>query len=219
MKVVHIITSLEQGGAQSILFNLIKELNTVDHIVVSLSPPSFFSNLFNELGLEVYHCNIKGLLSLPNGLRKLYHVIRESSPDIVQTWMYHSDFFGGLIAKLLRVKSIVWGIHHTNHKLNIANLSSIIFKYMCALTSYFIPDHIICCAYSTMISHKKSLYCSQKLICIPNGYNHSTFYPDNDLRSVFRKSLGLSENCFVLGYPARFHEQKDHQTLLSVPKY
>lgn len=218
MRLVHIITSLEQGGAQSILFNLIKYHDKHDHVVISLTPPSFFSKVLANSGIKVYHCNITSLLNLPHGLKKLRYLIGQFSPDVVQTWMYHSDLIGGLIAKSLRVKTIVWGIHHTNYEFRLKNFSSIILKYLCALFSYTIPDQIICCAYSTLVSHKRSLFCQQKLICIPNGYNHETYYPDDDSRTSHRASLNISENCFVLGYPARFHEQKDHLTLFKCAK-
>lgn len=213
MKVVHVITSLQQGGAQNILLHLIKNSTDVEHLVISLKPHSFFSQILLDADIKVYHCNITNLASTPLGVKRLFYIIKKFSPDVVQTWMYHADLLGGLTAKILNVNNIVWGLHHTDYKLRFHNIPSILLKYTCALFSYVVPNKIICCALSTLISHKNSFYCGRKLVCIPNGYDHKSFYPDQLARHTFRKTLSLSDNCLVLGYPARFHELKDHKTL------
>ena len=41
---------------------------------------------------------------------KLIYMIKKINPEIVQCWMYHGDFLGGLAAKLLGKKKKSTGI-------------------------------------------------------------------------------------------------------------
>lgn len=40
---------------------------------------------------------------------ELYSLIRSIKPTIVQTWMYHADLLGGMVAKIAGVPKIFLG--------------------------------------------------------------------------------------------------------------
>ena len=44
-------------------------------------------------------------------------LLRRLQPDLVQTWMYHADIFGGLAAKIVGIH--VWNIRQLNLDPNI----------------------------------------------------------------------------------------------------
>ena len=54
MKVVHIINSLDQGGAEHTLFKICKYDTSNKHIVISLSGKGVYFSLLKELGVKVY---------------------------------------------------------------------------------------------------------------------------------------------------------------------
>ena len=43
---------------------------------------------------------------------RLLILIITYNPNIVHTWMYHSNLLGGISSKLLGIKNIYWSIHH-----------------------------------------------------------------------------------------------------------
>ena len=45
----------------------------------------------------------QGELTL-KGLIRLYKLLKQKRPDVVQTWMYHADLIGGVIARLAGIK-------------------------------------------------------------------------------------------------------------------
>ena len=49
MKVLHIITGLDQGGAEETLFKLIKNNNSNDHIIVSLKNFGVYGERFQKI--------------------------------------------------------------------------------------------------------------------------------------------------------------------------
>ena len=72
MKIVHIITSMTAGGAQSLLIELLKSWPTPDdkHVVISLREKSDWVNRLIELNIPTYCLNMNpgsltALLKMP----------------------------------------------------------------------------------------------------------------------------------------------------------
>ena len=59
MKVIHIITSLGDGGAEHTLFKICKHDIVNNHIVISLKGSGKYFSLLNKLGIKVYCLNLK----------------------------------------------------------------------------------------------------------------------------------------------------------------
>ena len=97
MRVVHIITGLGDGGAEHTLFKICKYDNINKHIVISLKGPGKYFSLLNKLGVKVYCLNIK-FFSI-NRFFFLIKLLSDLKPNVVQTWLVHADFLGGITAR------------------------------------------------------------------------------------------------------------------------
>ncbi|MCV5580565.1 glycosyl transferase, partial [Escherichia coli] len=58
--------------------------------------------------------NINSPIKNATSLLKLYKLFTKIKPDVVHTWMYHSDIIGGISAKLAGVKKIIWCVRSTD---------------------------------------------------------------------------------------------------------
>ena len=116
MKVLHIITGLNHGGAESALYRLVTfhKIDTIENIVVSMTDRGFYFNELSIEGIRVFTLDMPRRSISVIGLFRLWKIIRYEKPDVVQTWMYHSDLIGGIVAKLSGVKKIIWGVVHYN---------------------------------------------------------------------------------------------------------
>ena len=59
MKVTHIITGLEDGGAEHTLYKICKYNNKNQHTVISLRGRGKYFSLLSKLGVKVYCLNLK----------------------------------------------------------------------------------------------------------------------------------------------------------------
>ena len=75
------------------------------HIVVSLTQRDYYGELIEKLGISVYELNITKLFFV-KGLIKLVDILKKENPNIIQTWMIHSNIIGGLIAYIFGYKKI-----------------------------------------------------------------------------------------------------------------
>lgn len=147
---------------------------------------------------------------------KLIKIIHEQKPDIVQTWMYHADFYGGFAARFAGIRNVIWGIRNSSLKLNRTKITTIILVRILAIFSWVIPKKIISCANKAAEIHKKIGYNFKKIIVINNGVNTKSFKPFSTKKINLRKKLSLpiSSKVHIIGSVSRFDPQKNHKILL-----
>lgn len=214
MKVLHVITGLNDGGAEAVLYRLIAKSPEHNHTVVSLMDEGKYGPLLEDLGVKVFCLGMNPGKPSVGRFWKLARLIRAEAPDAVQTWMYHSDLFGGLAAKMAGVKMIFWGIHHSTLEKGKAKRTTIAIAKVLALLSHIVPEKIVCCAKKSLEVHSDIGYARNKLLVIPNGYDLSKFMVDEQSGSELRASLGVVPETFLFGKVSRYHPFKDHDNLL-----
>jgi glycosyltransferase involved in cell wall biosynthesis len=216
MKILHVITALNDGGAEAILFRVCKAKKThYEHIIVSMMDLGKYGRLLEEEGFKVYSLNmLRGCISL-KGLTLLWKIIKVNKPDIVQTWLYHADFIGGIISYILGVKNIVWGIHNYDFYSKNVKFRNKIIVFACAILSYVIPNSIISCSKRAADVHKNIGYVSKKFNIIHNGIDLDVFFKNNKSRINIRNQFSVPLKALLLGMVARWDIQKDHKNLFS----
>jgi glycosyltransferase involved in cell wall biosynthesis len=214
MKILHIITSLENGGAEGALYRLVIGDRRNAHEVVSLMDEGTYGPRLADAGVPVHALDMpRGRVKL-RGLLKLYRLIRAIRPDVVQTWMYHADLVGGVTARVAGAKRIVWSIRGPFDRAR-TSLSTRLTIKSCALLSRWIPCAIICNSEYASRVHVAVGYDSEKLVDIPNGYLLDRFRPDANARQSLRDEFGLARDSLLIGMVARFDPYKDHENLFA----
>ncbi|EBK2138093.1 glycosyltransferase, partial [Salmonella enterica subsp. enterica serovar Enteritidis] len=135
-------------------------------------------------------------------------------PDVVHTWMYHSDLIGGISAKMAGVKRIIWCVRSTDISKG-GNKLTLLIRWLCARISSFIPDTIIYAANASREVHEQCGYDKHKSLVISNGFELTKLSPDRFSRSNLRENIGLAENDIVISSVGRFSPVKDHPTFIS----
>src|ERR1700704_688097 len=100
IKVTHIITDLSPGGAETMLYRLLGRMDTIQfkNEVISLTNLGSLADKIRMAGVPVRALMMKKRTPDPFAFVRLLHWIRDSKPQIVQTWMYHANLIGGLAA-------------------------------------------------------------------------------------------------------------------------
>lgn len=214
IKIFHIITGLNNGGAEGVLYRLCKYDTKHKHVVISMMDEGKYGSMLKDAGIEVYCLNMKpGRVSL-SGLWQLFKLLRMHKPDVVQTWMYHADLIGGVIARLAGVKHVFWNVRHTTLEPGQSKRSTIWVAKACAFVSGWIPKKIIYCAHEAKTVHEALGYKQGKAEIIGNGYDLAQFSIDAEWRIAFRTELKLAHDDTLIGMVGRFDAQKDHANLV-----
>ena len=216
ISILHIIVGLDIGGAELVLQRLVNaHRNNSDyrHIVISLTGIGAMGRQLQSTGVDVYTMGIQSPLQFFNIFWKLVSIIRNIEPNIIQTWMYHGDFLGGLAARVAKNKNVVWGVRATettgNGKLQIA-----LIKRASAWLSYLVPHTIVCAAEAAKLAHIKIGYDGKRMVVIPNGFDLTKLVSTPADRDNLMVELGISRDTVVFGFIGRFHNDKDQANFI-----
>jgi glycosyltransferase involved in cell wall biosynthesis len=211
--VLHVITGLNDGGAEAALFRLVCFDRAHCHHVVSMMDLGKYGPALRERGISVDCLEMQPGRADFASFRKLVRLIRRVRPDVVQTWMYHADLLGGMAARVAGVHAVSWGIRHSNLTPGTVKRSTIWVARACAVLSKWIPARIVSCSAQAAVAHRRIGYASRKLSVIPNGYDLVRFGHDEAARAALRTEWG-ADDAFVIGMVARYDPQKDHDNLI-----
>ncbi|WBU31263.1 glycosyltransferase [Rhodopseudomonas palustris] len=215
-RVLHIITSLEVGGAEKMLCKVVEELSSAGFacVVISLKAPGPLARILKERGVQVYSLGLGSLVDVPRALIRLAKLLRELKPDLVQTWLYHADLLGTVAIWLARVRCrLLWNIRCSGIDFSLYSKSTRIAVSILARISRY-PDGILVNSQAGLTEHISYGYRPKRWRLIPNGFDLKEFKPDAVARARIRGDLGIPGDGFVVGMVARFDPMKDHRTLL-----
>lgn len=112
----------------------------VESVVISLTENGPVGRDIEAMGIPVRTLGLSKARPNPFLFGRLARWIREVNPDLVHTWMYHSDLFGGLAATFAVDTPIIWSLRHYKPDPKINRWTTVGIAYLCALLSGWVPD-------------------------------------------------------------------------------
>jgi glycosyltransferase involved in cell wall biosynthesis len=215
MRLVHIITGLNVGGAENFLARLLERLPPrFETSVISLSTIGAIGERLLASGVSVSALGMTRRSLAPAPIFRLRDMLKEAKPDIVQTWMYHADLLGGLAARWAGIPVLVWSIRQSNLSVRHNRLRTVMIARACATLSRHVPDRILCCANVARQNHVRFGYADDKMEVLPNGFDLSRFKPAPEMRESVRREFGVPDNVPIVAMIGRFDVQKGHHVLI-----
>jgi glycosyltransferase involved in cell wall biosynthesis len=214
LRILHVITGLEGGGAETSLYRLLAQIGAgFSSQVVSLTTDRPMGDRIRELGIPVTALGLRPGLPDPRLLSGVRKALRRFHPHLVQTWMYHADLVGGLAAKMEHVP-VVWNIRHTAGRMSDFKPATRLVVALNARLSHTLPVGVICNSTAGLQSHVNLGYAAEKMVIIPNGFELDIFHPDPAARKAVRREMGIPADTPLIGMCARYHPHKDHETFV-----
>lgn len=215
LDILFICNSLNLGGAEKIMYEIIKNIRSYKKEIICLTIRGNYSKLLENAGIKVTYLNLsKNPLDLLKIFRA-YLLILKKKPKIIHSFLYHSDVIGSILGKLTFTNKILWSVHSDFIKSKNTFLRNIQVKFL-SKVSNFIPNKIIFCSKESLDNHLRIGYCRKKSLIIENGVCTKKFYPREKKYYQIRNLLGLKkDDTFLIGHIARFHPIKGHKLLLN----
>ena len=184
LHVVHIISGLGHGGAETVLHRLLTApIQSDRHCVISMGDAGVFGPRLRAAGIAVYTLDMKSPVGAVKGLWRMHQLLRQLRPDVVQTWMYHADLIGGVVARLAGIEAVSWGIRNSGADLSKSSRSARVLSWLCARVSRLVPAVIVACAENAAQRHQQWGYRADRMLVIPNGYDLTCWQPDPAARA------------------------------------
>ncbi len=216
LKLVHVITGLNPGGAETWLTRLLLRLPPERFAtqVVSLMDGGALAGVIRSMGVPVTSLGMGRGLPDPRGLWRLARLLREQRPQVVQTWLYHADLLGLLAARLSGCGAAVsWGLRCAYMDLARYGLGTRLTLRACVALSAW-PEAVTANSQAGADHHLALGYRPRRLKVLENGVDGARFCPDPAARASLRqdwaRQWGLAPDAPLIGLVARVDPMKGH---------
>ncbi len=216
IRIVHIITDLNTGGAEMMLYRLLSSMDRerFESQVVSLIHLGVVGDKIRSLGIPIYSLEMQPGRPTFRGLLRLVRLLRHERPDILQTWLYHADLLGLIAARLAKIRVVMWNILASNIDMSRYRRLSKWTLRVCALLSGW-PEAVVVNSLAGKDFHIRLGFHPRRWVLIPSSVDTDQFKPNPTARSALRQELGLSSETILIGLIARFDPMKDHENFLT----
>jgi glycosyltransferase involved in cell wall biosynthesis len=214
-KTMYVITTLDGGGAERLLTNILLHLPEPERItVVSLLAGGVFRPALEDAGIHVTDLGMVKHRDAFRGIRQLAALIRSQRPEIVHGWMYHANllaFFAVLLAGRPRPRQF-WGIFCTDAQSAHLHWTFRIVRRLNAILSRRV-EGIVYNAAEARDFHHRIGFRERSSVVITNHIDPEVFQRDAQQRGALRSELGIREDDVVIAAVARVDPMKDWRTL------
>lgn len=206
IKVMHILTDCNVGGAGRWLLNFLKNADKTNfNIEVILPKGSLLAGFIRRTGVHVEELPFLAEKSLDlKALKPLYSYIKSSKPDIVHA---HASLTARIAARLAGIKAIVF----TKHCLD--NKASVLKKTANRIINSLFCDRIIAISEAVKTSLVENGTPARKVTVIYNGIQPVNKVSEAE-KDEFRQKLGINPDDAVVGIVARLEDVKGHRYFL-----
>jgi glycosyltransferase involved in cell wall biosynthesis len=218
IRVVHVITTLTLGGAETALIRLLSNSDRTrfHNTVIALIGDGVFAPRIAALGVEVLDLGLRRRFPNPFAVFSLARHLRRLQPDIVQSWMYHADLLSTLAVPFARSPKLVWNVRCAGPTARNGTRPVRVIHVLARLSGR--PDAVVVNARSGVGYHTALGYAPKRWTLIPNGFDVNEFRIDAEAEADVRKELGIAIGTPLIGLIARWDPVKDHRTFLEAAR-
>ena len=215
LRVLQVVSSLSPGGAETLVMNLLRSINTqnviFDFVVFKNEKCAFDEEAINK-GCKIFYCpryNIKNHYSF----KKWWNVFLKKHTEYK---IIHSH--------VRSVASIIFKISKRYNLINIAHSHSTsngkgviaLYKNMLQKNIKKYADYLFACSLdSGKWLYGKNVINNNKFYVIKNAIDFNRFESSHEAKEEMKLKLNLHD-FIVLGHVGRFNEMKNHKFIIDI---
>lgn len=212
-RVLHLIDSLDLGGAQTVILGLAGQLREMGFSidVACMHGRGVFTRDLEKLGISV--ASLSSAKFPPGYLWNLPLLLQDGKYDIVHTHLFGSNWIGKPLAAAIGMRNLV-AHDHCNDRFRHERRSAL---FMDSLTNRLSSVIIGVSASTCDFLRKEEGLDPEKVRLIYNGVDAEEFQPaTNEERAAAKQSFGWNPETLIIGGAGRFVPQKNFALWLEV---
>lgn len=219
MRIVHVVSSLDLGGAERLLVDLASEQTRRGHsvLILTLSEGGVLTPVARTAGVMVEEHELRRGTPLAR-LRHLIRVgraVRSADHDVMHSWMYHAGLLSVLLAP--RRSRVMVSIHHDDPRDDgMGRATRLIARALGKFARR--SGSVVYVSESARSNHLAAGYPVANATVIPGGVDAERFHPmASDVREARRTAIdpGAGDQDAVVVHLSRYHPDKDPGLMIS----
>ncbi len=206
---VHLISSLKIGGAESVLCSIVDHLDSTqfNHHVIYFHDDSHNERLRSK-GITLHQ--VKGLVCIydPVFFVRLFRLIKKLQPNCIHALLLAGNIYGRIIGRLLHIP-VISAIH------NMVDQEGAFRGLLDRLTATYAQKIVVVSDEAAQILKARNNWIpAERIQVIRNGVNADEVRERGMQFQKTRYEIGLSDEHFVIGSVGRFESVKRYDLLL-----
>lgn len=207
MKIIHLISSLKIGGAESCLVNFLSQCNPADaHTVIYFHAGPNVERI-EALGIKTYQLSASTLLGVPSALINMVRLIRQLQPDLIHSSLWSANFMARFIGWWFRIPVIA--DLHSDCRYH-GKLRNLLDRMTCSMTNRYIAVSSAVKSSFEQEMHQPQLPIS----LILNGINTRGLERTEQTKEILAYELGIDQGRFIVGAVGRLVPIKQYDFLI-----
>lgn len=207
MKILYVITSLTQGGAQRVVCDLADEMFKRDHEVKIVYLVGDVITRPEHQEIELIKVNLNDFRALLPAYIKLTKIIKKFRPDVVHSHMVHANILTRLVRITTPISKLISTAHNSNEGGALRMLGYKVTHRLANLSTNVSQE-------ATQAFEDMGAVPKDGMQTVYNGISLEKFNHIPEARARLEKELDLNRSCKVVLAVGRFNEQKDYPNLL-----
>ena len=210
IKIAHITLSMGVGGAEMLLLNLLRNIDSDQYVntVVCLDEGGDLLQRVHDLNIPIIVFNRRAGIDWKL-VFKLARFFRANKFDIVHSHNQGAHFYTALAAKLAGVSAIMT-TEHSRHRIEESRKRRIEKRVLAMLTNKWVTVN----QELADLSIKNEFLNPDKVTVISNGIDYELFSARSLMVGGLKESLMIPKNAKLIIMIARLHPVKNHGLLL-----
>ncbi len=205
IRVLHVINSLNTGGAQVCLRDIVKSggIKDIELYIYTLRP----DNHKFKFDVEVFESGYRNY-----DIRKFFYLVslcRRLKIDIVHAHLHKAAIFAVILKKFYKCKVII----HEHGAIEQKGVDFLAYRAFMRFFGHGTDKIIAVSEHIKKIFIGVTGFSEDKVLVLQNALDGSVFVPCESVRSKWRQRYGLS-NSFVIGYMGRLRYIKGTDILI-----
>ena len=216
IKVLHLFTTLDNGGVESFLYNYYSNMNhneiTFDFVVPG-NKKGFLENKIEKMNSKIYHVDLFSEHPILQ-IRQLSNIIKNENYDVIHCHGYKS-FIGIILGKIFKIPTRIIHSHMAFVKESFASI--IIRKVITFIIKRCSTDFFACGIDAAKWLFGNYYYQLGKVKIINNAVDLEKFRYNINNRNNFREEMCCNDE-ILIGNVARLSKQKNQIYSLKIIK-
>ena len=214
LRIAYVITGLCGGGAETMLFHMLRFMDRgrFELVVISLMDRGKFGDEIEQMGIPVHTIGLRPGLATPSAFFRLVKILRAARPDVIQGWMYHANLAAQL-ANFFVQAPVCWCIQSSFLSFAAEKpLTRLAIRLTARMSRR--AAKVVYVSHVSRTQHEQLGFAAERGCVIPNGADPVLFQASATARQSVREELGLPPDALLVGLICRHHPQKDHPNFL-----
>ena len=219
LRILFLIDNLRPGGAQKALLAILRALRAMraESAVWRLGGTSEIEEEFGALRVPVLGGSEAAWKALAQPL-SLFRYLRRERVTLVQTFLFHADVTGRLVARFARLLRRGTGVPIIVSSVRASNVRNRWWQFGLERLTAPLADAFTAVSSRTLdFAVAREGVAPGRAAVIPNGIELADWQAMPDGESA-RVELGVAPDAFAVGTIGRLHEQKGHAFLLAAAR-